>query len=81
MKWIAFLLVAVATLAGVVAIAVPASVHADEAAAPIFVTEIPAGCRDWKLYPRIRQKGRVQDATFEIEFLDPGVEAFSFTFG
>jgi hypothetical protein len=34
-----------------------------------------------RLYQLIRQKGRIQDRTFEIEFLDPGVEAFSFTFG
>lgn len=27
------------------------------------------------------EKGSITDATFEIEFLDPGVEAFSFTFG
>jgi hypothetical protein len=29
----------------------------------------------------VRQKGPVRDRTFAIEFLDPGVEAFSFTFG
>jgi thiol-disulfide isomerase/thioredoxin len=34
-----------------------------------------------RLYQLIRQKGGVQDRTFEIEFLDPGVEVFSFTFG
>jgi hypothetical protein len=34
-----------------------------------------------RLYQLIRQKGPVKDATFEIEFLDPGVEVFSFTFG
>lgn len=34
-----------------------------------------------RLYQLIRQKGRVKDRTFEIEFLDPGVQAFSFTFG
>ncbi|HUP67030.1 MAG TPA: cytochrome c biogenesis protein DipZ [Sphingomicrobium sp.] len=34
-----------------------------------------------RLYQLIRQKGPVQDRTFTIEFLDPGVEAFSFTFG
>ena len=37
--------------------------------------------REPRMYQLIRQKGRVQDRTFEIEFLDPGVEAFSFTFG
>jgi len=29
----------------------------------------------------VRQKGAVRDRTFEIEFLDPGVEAYAFTFG
>jgi hypothetical protein len=29
----------------------------------------------------IRQKGPVKDRTFEIEFLDSGVQAFDFTFG
>jgi cytochrome c biogenesis protein CcdA/thiol-disulfide isomerase/thioredoxin len=34
-----------------------------------------------RLYQLIRQKGAVEDRTFQIEFLDPGVEAFAFTFG
>ena len=34
-----------------------------------------------RLYQLIRQKGQVRDRTFTIEFLDPGVEAFAFTFG
>jgi len=37
--------------------------------------------REPRLYQFIRQKGQVKDRTFEIEFLDPGVQAFSFTFG
>jgi thiol-disulfide isomerase/thioredoxin len=37
--------------------------------------------REPRLYQLIRQKGRIQDRTFEIEFLDAGVEVFSFTFG
>lgn len=37
--------------------------------------------REPRLYQLIRQKGRIQDRTVEIEFLDPGVQAFSFTFG
>jgi thiol-disulfide isomerase/thioredoxin len=37
--------------------------------------------REPRLYQLIRQKGRVKGRTFEIEFLDPGVQAFSFTFG
>jgi thiol-disulfide isomerase/thioredoxin len=34
-----------------------------------------------RLYQLIRQKDAIEDRTFEIEFLDPGVQAFSFTFG
>jgi thiol-disulfide isomerase/thioredoxin len=37
--------------------------------------------REPRLYQIIRQKGQVEDRTFEIEFLDPGIHAFSFTFG
>jgi cytochrome c biogenesis protein CcdA/thiol-disulfide isomerase/thioredoxin len=35
----------------------------------------------YRLYQLIRQKGKVEDRTFQIEFLDPGVQAFAFTFG
>jgi len=34
-----------------------------------------------RLYQLIRQSGPIVDRTFEIEFLDAGVEAFAFTFG
>lgn len=34
-----------------------------------------------RLYQLIRQPGAIADRQFEIEFLDPGVEAFAFTFG
>ncbi len=34
-----------------------------------------------RLYQLIRQTKPIADRLFEIEFLDPGVEAFSFTFG
>jgi len=37
--------------------------------------------RQPRMYQLIRQKAPINDATFEIEFLDPNVEAFSFTFG
>jgi thiol-disulfide isomerase/thioredoxin len=37
--------------------------------------------RQPRLYQLIRQKGPIKDRTFEIEFLDPGIRAFSFTFG
>jgi hypothetical protein len=49
MKRMAFLLIAVAIAAGVVAITAPASGHADEEASPIYGVTIPAGYRDWKL--------------------------------
>ena len=34
-----------------------------------------------RLYQLVRQHGAIGDRTFEIEFLDPGVQAFAFTFG
>jgi hypothetical protein len=34
-----------------------------------------------RLYQLIRQNGAVSDHTFEIEFLDAGVQAYAFTFG
>ncbi|KKC39658.1 cytochrome C biogenesis protein [Devosia epidermidihirudinis] len=34
-----------------------------------------------RLYQLVRQQGPIVDRTFEIEFLDPGAEAFAFTFG
>jgi thiol-disulfide isomerase/thioredoxin len=37
--------------------------------------------REPRLYQLIRQKGHVEDRTFGIEFLDPGVQAYVFTFG
>jgi len=34
-----------------------------------------------RMYQLIRQPAPIMDRQFEIEFLDPGVEVFSFTFG
>ena len=34
-----------------------------------------------RLYQLVRQKGAARERTFTIEFVDPGVEAFAFTFG
>ena len=34
-----------------------------------------------RLYQLIRQPGAITERTFEIRFLDPGVQAYSFTFG
>jgi thiol-disulfide isomerase/thioredoxin len=37
--------------------------------------------RQPRMYQLVRQKAPINAVTFEIEFLDPGVEVFSFTFG
>lgn len=34
-----------------------------------------------RLYQVVRQPGAIDDRTFEIEFLEPGAEAYAFTFG
>jgi thiol-disulfide isomerase/thioredoxin len=34
-----------------------------------------------RMYQLIRQRAPIEDRQFEIEFLDPGVEAYAFTFG
>jgi hypothetical protein len=34
-----------------------------------------------RLHQLIRQPGRITDRTFGITFLDPGAQAYSFTFG
>jgi thiol-disulfide isomerase/thioredoxin len=44
----------------------------------------PAGngeVRKPRLYQLVRQNGTIRDKTFRIEFLDPGVRAYVFTFG
>ena len=37
--------------------------------------------REPRLYQLVRQSGTITDRTFEIEFLEPGVRAYCFTFG
>jgi len=37
--------------------------------------------KEQRMYQLIRQQGPIVDRRFEIEFLDPGAEAFDFTFG
>jgi thiol-disulfide isomerase/thioredoxin len=37
--------------------------------------------REPRLYQLVRQRGRIEDRTFEIEFLDSGVRGVVFTFG
>ena len=59
MKRIAFLLVAVATVAGVVTSMIPASGQADKEAAPIFGIKIPPGYRDWRLISVAHEEGNL----------------------
>src|SRR5437870_2557170 len=54
MKLIAFALVVVATLAGVVALTAHA---ANQESAPIFVTDVPPGYRDWRLISVAHEEG------------------------
>jgi hypothetical protein len=61
MKRLTSVLVAVATLAGVVAFTAPASLHADGEAAPVFVKEIPPGYRDWRLISVAHEAGNLND--------------------
>ena len=61
MKRIALLLVAVVALVGAVAYMVPASGQADGGAAPIFVTKIPRGYRNWRLISVAREEGDLND--------------------
>jgi cytochrome c biogenesis protein CcdA/thiol-disulfide isomerase/thioredoxin len=37
--------------------------------------------REQRLYQLVRQSGDIRDRTFTIEFLDAGIQAYSFTFG
>ena len=61
MRRIAFLLVAVGAVAGVVAYMAPASGQADGEAAPIFVIKIPPGYRDWRLISVAHEEGNLND--------------------
>jgi hypothetical protein len=56
MKKITLLLVAVVILAGIFAFTAPA-LHANDSAAPIFVTTIPPGYRDWRLISIAHEEG------------------------
>lgn len=49
MKWMVLILVAVAAVVGTVSYIGSASGQANEGAAPIFLSEIPQGYREWKL--------------------------------
>jgi cytochrome P460 len=61
MRRIAFVLVALAALAVVLANMAPAPAPAGEEAAPIFVDKIPSGYRDWRLISVAREEGELDD--------------------
>ncbi len=59
MKPIISLPVAVAILSGIVALTTPASRGAGNDAAPVFVTKIPPGYRDWRLVSVAHEAGNL----------------------
>ena len=61
MRRLVFVLVAVVALTGVVAYMASASGQADGEAAPIFVTAIPPGYRDWRLISVAHEEGDLND--------------------
>ena len=61
MKRIAVLPVAVPILVSAVAFKAAGSRPGDQQAAPIFVTKIPSGYRDWKLISVAREEGSLDD--------------------
>ncbi len=61
MRRILFVLVAVISLAGVIAYMAPASGQADRGGAPIFGVKIPPGYRDWRLISVAHEEGNLND--------------------
>lgn len=59
MRWVAFLLIAAATAAGVFLLTVPASGQGAGDAVPIFGITIPAGYRDWRFVSVAHEEGNL----------------------
>ena len=59
MKHFTFFLLAAAAVAGLVALIAPAPGHANGQSAPIFMTEIPQGYRDWKWISSAHEAGKL----------------------
>ena len=59
MKHLMFFLVASAAVAAIMAFSLPAPGHAEAASAPSFVTEMPAGYRDWKWISSAHEAGKL----------------------
>lgn len=61
MRWLTFLLVAIAVPFGFLVSAAPAFQNAGDAAAPIFGVKSPPGYRDWKLISVAHEEGTLND--------------------
>jgi Cytochrome P460 len=61
MRQIAFVLIALATVAGVVAYTALAAEQPAQEAAPLFVDKIPPGYRDWRLISVAHEEGDLND--------------------
>lgn len=66
MRRIAFSVFVVAALAAVVASMVPASGQPDQGAAPIFVTKMPPGYRDWPVISVAHEAGNINSIGFVL---------------
>jgi len=75
MTRIPYLLAAAAILPGVVAFTTTPSLHVRQASAPISVTNIPIGYRDWRLISVAREEGGLDDIR-AILGNDPATKAF-----
>ncbi len=75
MKRIAFILIAVGTVAGIVAFTTHASGQADGEAAPIFGVKLPPGYRDWRLISVAHEAGNLNDLR-AILGNDPAIKAY-----
>ena len=61
MRRIAFLLIAVATLANVISYRFPAFGQSSENSAPVYLTKMPPGYRDWRLISVAHEEGNLDD--------------------
>src|SRR5271169_3686102 len=59
MKWIAFVLIAVAMATGAIVLTTPASGQGGGEASPVFVTKIPSGYRDWRFISTAHEAGNL----------------------
>ncbi len=75
MKRITLVLVAAAAVAGAVASLCSGAGHADERAVPTFLTEIPAGYRDWRWISVAHEEGNLHSFAAVLGN-DVAIEAF-----